>query len=185
MGNIEFKFDEEKAIESVQYLLKKGKNQKEEYIRIIKLLYLADREALDGWGWSISTDKYYSMTHGMVLSNILDFIHYPNKSEKWNNYIGIADDMESGIEIKKEIGNVKLTIAEQEVLDEIFEKYKEMPTWGEHGLIELVIHNLSEWDKRAKEDNTSIYLPLNKLLKNHLNKSNAVLEDIEYFSKSK
>jgi len=32
------------------------------YVKLIKLLYLADREALLRWGAPITTDRYVSMT---------------------------------------------------------------------------------------------------------------------------
>jgi len=42
------------------------------YMKLIKLMYLADREALLRWGRPISTDRYVSMDKGPVLSRVLD-----------------------------------------------------------------------------------------------------------------
>ncbi len=44
------------------------------YMKLIKLLYLADREALARWGRPITTDTYVAMKHGPVLSYILNLI---------------------------------------------------------------------------------------------------------------
>jgi uncharacterized phage-associated protein len=44
------------------------------YIKLIKLLYLADREALLRWGRPITTDRHVSMPKGPVVSQIYDLI---------------------------------------------------------------------------------------------------------------
>ena len=53
-----------------------------EYIKLIKLMYLVDRAALNERGWPISTDVYVSMAHGPVLSRTYDLIreHSVNQS---------------------------------------------------------------------------------------------------------
>lgn len=38
------------------------------YMQLIRLLYLADREAIHRWGCPISTDRYVPMENGPVLS---------------------------------------------------------------------------------------------------------------------
>lgn len=57
-----------------------------EYIHLIKLLYLADRQALEEWSRPITTDRYVSMKDGIMLSRILDHIKL-NDSELWTNHI--------------------------------------------------------------------------------------------------
>jgi len=44
------------------------------YIKLIKLLYLADREALLRWGRPITTDCHVSMPKGPVVSQIYHLI---------------------------------------------------------------------------------------------------------------
>jgi uncharacterized phage-associated protein len=44
------------------------------YMKLIKLLYLAGREALARWGRPIPTDTYVATKHGPVLSQVLDLI---------------------------------------------------------------------------------------------------------------
>jgi len=44
------------------------------YMVLIKLLYLADREALVRWGRPITFDTYYTMKYGPMLSNVHDLI---------------------------------------------------------------------------------------------------------------
>jgi uncharacterized phage-associated protein len=74
-------FDESKATEAAAFLLSRS-DQTMNYMKLIKLLYLADREALIRWGRPISTDRYVSMKHGPVLSNVLNLISFGSLSEK-------------------------------------------------------------------------------------------------------
>src|SRR2546426_8827697 len=65
------RFNERKATQAAGLLLQlRGGTMS--YMKLIKLLYLADREALLRWGRPISTDRYVSMDRGPVLSRILD-----------------------------------------------------------------------------------------------------------------
>jgi uncharacterized phage-associated protein len=49
-------FDESKATEAAAFLLSRS-DQTMNYMKLIKLLYLTDREALIRWGRPISTDR--------------------------------------------------------------------------------------------------------------------------------
>lgn len=177
LQDVSFKYNVEKVIEATQLLLKLGGNQIE-YTRIIKLLYLADREALNDWGRSITTDIYFSMKHGVVISRTLNLIKKqdPNAidSEIWNKYIEPTDEYD--IKIKEEKRICKLSKREVALLENIHAKYKDIPTWGEEGLIEI-IHQLPEWDKKAELMNTSIPLSLKSLF-THLNKNEQEIDEV-------
>ena len=61
-----------------------------EYIKLIKLMYLVDRAALNERGWPISTDVYVSMAHGPVLSRTYDLIReppWPERESVWQSHI--------------------------------------------------------------------------------------------------
>ena len=60
-------FNLEKLIQACNYLLKKN-NYSLNYTKLIKLLYLADKESLKGAIQTISGDTYVSMDNGPVLS---------------------------------------------------------------------------------------------------------------------
>ena len=65
------RFNEKKATQAAAHLLRL-RGGRMSYMKLIKLLYLADREALLRWGRTISTDRYVSMDRGPVLSRVLD-----------------------------------------------------------------------------------------------------------------
>lgn len=71
--SIQFRFHIEKAIEAAAMFLKlHGKPMK--YIGLLKMLYIADRIALESMNQPITGDNYVSMDYGPVLSGIYDLI---------------------------------------------------------------------------------------------------------------
>ncbi|MCX6915882.1 MAG: Panacea domain-containing protein, partial [Verrucomicrobia bacterium] len=59
-------------------------------MKLIKLLYLADRTALLRWGRPITTDTYVSMDRGPVLSRVLDLAtdeDLPGQTSIWAKHI--------------------------------------------------------------------------------------------------
>lgn len=63
-------FDERKAAHMAGYLLLKAGEGGLECIKLMKLMYIADRIALEKIGFSISSDVYASGHRGLVLSHV-------------------------------------------------------------------------------------------------------------------
>src|SRR4051812_25972921 len=80
------RFDEAKATEATALFLALRGGQMH-YMKLIKLLYLADREALLQWGVPITTDSYVSMDHGPVVSTIYDLIRRRVEGPTWTAHI--------------------------------------------------------------------------------------------------
>ena len=72
-----FVFDEKKATDAAAYLLSLNNNRLP-YMKLMKLLYIADRVSLSEYHYSITTDSYYSMKFGPVVSGIYDCIRHWN-----------------------------------------------------------------------------------------------------------
>src|SRR3990172_2875087 len=68
---LKFNFNPKKATQAAAYLLKRNDGDMDMYLWI-KLLYLADRAALEKWEEPITGDFPSSMPLGPVLSNIYD-----------------------------------------------------------------------------------------------------------------
>ena len=110
----------EKLIQLTYYLLKKYDNRLN-YTKLIKLLYLADREAFKETGLSLTGDVYYSLDNGPVLSGLLDLIHgkYTNKEAQnlWD--ARFARDSYDLITVVDRIPLSKLSDFDREVLDKV------------------------------------------------------------------
>ena len=92
---IRFKFSEIKATQAAAFLLK-ANGGKMNYMKLIKLLYLADREALSRWERPITGDSYVSMDNGPVLSKVLDKINSgknpAGEKSYWHDYISSPEN---------------------------------------------------------------------------------------------
>lgn len=114
------------------------------YIKLIKLLYLLDREALDRWGIPVTTDRYASMHHGPIVSNIFALITDDKPTPVWGRYIS-APLGDHEVELKSDctqISTDRLSLAEEKLVQEIFEQFGHRERWD---LIENHMHKLPEW----------------------------------------
>jgi uncharacterized phage-associated protein len=134
------RFDESKATQVAAYFLRLRGGQMH-YIKLIKLLYLTDREALIRWGATVTTDRHVSMDNGPVTSRILNLITEDRSKPIWAEYIS-APMGEYEVRLLKEAPTDKLSRAEEALLYEIFQTYGHRNRWE---LIDNVMHKLPEW----------------------------------------
>jgi uncharacterized phage-associated protein len=135
------RFNERKATQSAARLLEL-RGGRMSYLKLIKLLYLADREALLRWGRPITTDRFVSMERGPVLSRLLDLVSDgddPGTPCIWAKHISAPANFE--VELTSEPGRDELSDAEIGLLDEIFKEHGKKNRWE---LVKLT-HELPEW----------------------------------------
>lgn len=112
------------------------------YLKLIKLLYLLDREALLRWGRPVTTDRYLSMDNGPVVSRIYSLIREepaPGADPVWTHFISAPTNYEVSLSVEPEID--ELSAAETALIHEIFATYGKLSRWE---LVELS-HSLAEW----------------------------------------
>jgi len=122
-------FNEAKATQAAARLLTlRGGTMS--YVKLIKLLYLADRDALIRWGRPITADRYVSMDNGPVLSRIYDLIRDeppPNSFRMWRKFISDPEDYE--VRLLGDPGSGELSRPEQELIDEVFAQHGRQNRW--------------------------------------------------------
>jgi len=81
-------FDERRTAQAAAFFLHKAGGRLP-LLKLMKLLYLAERESLRVYGEPISGDKLVSMPHGPVLSRTLDMMNgYGGQAQGgWNEWI--------------------------------------------------------------------------------------------------
>ena len=124
------------------------------YLKLIKLLYLADREALSRWGRPITTDNYVSMDNGPVLSQILKRIDdgaAPGEPTFWTSHIVPCGDWD--VMLTADPSDGQLSTAEDRLLDQIFEQYGHRNRWD---LVNYV-HTLPEWQDPSGRSLTATF----------------------------
>lgn len=122
-------FDSKKAAQIAAYfLIKRG--DKMSHLKLTKLLYLAEREHLSTYGCSLTNDKPVSMPHGPVLSTTLDLMDGNIDDSYWESLISSKENHELSIKPNISISHLKkLSRAEINVLDKIWEKFGKMSRW--------------------------------------------------------
>jgi len=151
-------FNQEKATAVTAFLLKL-RGGKMSYLKLIKLLYLGDREALHRWGFGITTDRYVSMDHGPVVSNIYNLILSEEPTKQfWSQYI-TPPLGEYEVALRNgEVPENQLSRAEENLLTEIYGTYG---TWSRWRLRDFT-HTLPEWQNPK---GTSIPIEIDEMLK--------------------
>jgi uncharacterized phage-associated protein len=133
------RFDEEKATQAAALFLKL-RGGRMHYLKLIKLLYLADRAALLDWGIPVTSDRYVSMDNGPVLSGVYSLITEDRPKPVWAQFVS-APLGEYEVELLKEAPTDRLSRAEERLIREVFDQ------WGHANRWDLVgyVHTLPEW----------------------------------------
>lgn len=136
---IEFVFNEKRAAQAAAYLLRLHGGPME-YLKLIKLLYLADRRVFIETGLPITGDRMVSMDHGPVLSGIYDLIKGEWSGDgSWRAYVGSPQGYSvrwTGCE-----GEEELSDGEREALDKVYAQFGQM----DFGQLQDATHQLDEW----------------------------------------
>ena len=138
---IQFRFNAKKAAEAANSILVRS-GGKRNYMELVKLLCLADREALIRFENPITGDQITALPHGLILSRILNLIRFgPADAEDapWFDVVSPPDGY--SVRSLKEVENEELSSAEEKLLDEIFKKYGNLD-WR---ALSKLTHDLPEW----------------------------------------
>ena len=136
------RFREDKATQAAALLLGWAGGSMN-YMKLIKLLYLADRTALVRWGRPITFARAVSMKHGPVLSEVLDLINEgnpPGTRSLWNRAVSSPANYE--VRLNGACAADDLSDAEEAVLGEVFRDYGGLDPWP---LVDLLHSTLPEW----------------------------------------
>ena len=83
-NQIKFPFDKLRATAAAAVVVKK-EGGCTSYLRLIKLLYLADRKSIDQASHPIVGGNYVSMDHGPVISEVLNLVN--GSDEIWSSVL--------------------------------------------------------------------------------------------------
>jgi uncharacterized phage-associated protein len=139
--SIQFRFHPEKAVEAAAILLKLH-DQPIKYLGLLKMLYIADRIALERMEQPITGDQYMSMDYGPVLSGIYDLIKGKPVDDAlplWSKFISPRHDHR--VSLLNDPGNENLCEEEEEIIQQVYQ------TFGHLDPFEVVewTHDLPEW----------------------------------------
>ena len=159
---MKFVFDERKAAQAAAHLLQ-CHGDPMPYIKLIKLLYLADRRAFVETGHPVTGDRLVSMKNGPVLSTILDLIRQTGGRghSVWHEYVSDPDPRYAvTATCPRELDGEDDELSEYEraLLDAVFLEFGGTDEWD---LVDYT-HTLPEW---TDPQGSSAAIDLKRILK--------------------
>ncbi len=151
---MEFQFDLVKTAQASAVLLAHS-NGVMSRMRLLKLLYIADRELLAETGRTLTGDRAVAMNYGPVLSHTYNLIKHMPRG--WNRFI---QSHGREVVLKEDPGHGQLTKREVDKLKELSERFGSVSTSG----ISAYSHGFPEYAKNFVPD-TSTPIPWDDVLK--------------------
>ncbi len=168
---IEFRFHPEKAVEAAAVFLKlHGKPMK--YLGLLKMLYIADRIALERMEQPITGDRYVSMDYGPVLSGVYDLLKENPVDDAlplWSKFISPRSD--HYVALLADPGDDDLCEAEEEIIRQVYQKFGQLDPFH----VAEWTHGLPEWQNPY---GSRLSITVEDLLR-HLGKSDAEIGEIQ------
>jgi len=140
-------FNEKKAAQVAAFFLHRAKGQLE-ILKLMKLMYLAERASYQKFGEPLIGDKLVSMDNGPALSITLNHMNrfVPSEQDGWEAWV--SDRNNYLVALKKEITDPKeellqLSDAELEVLESVWKEFGQL---GSFELADLTHKICPEWE---------------------------------------
>lgn len=139
-----------KSVQAINYIARKTEGNSINRLKMLKLLWIADRYHLLNYGRMILKDRYYAMEHGPVASETYDI-----SQEDTNQYIEkyltpSFYDVKSIQETDKKF----FSESDIEVLDLVWDKFGHLSRWQ----LRDITHHYPEW-KRFEEELQDEFTP--------------------------
>lgn len=139
-------FKERKAAQMAAFFLAREEGCTMYILKLMKLLYLAERESLSRYGTPMCGDHAVSMDHGPVLSTTLNFMNgcvRASNEDGWESWV--SDREEHKVALKREAtpdALDALSAADKEILQYIWDEFGSLDRWE---LVAYTHNHCPEW----------------------------------------
>lgn len=126
-------FNERKAAQMAAFFLGQHPVGRMSHLKLMKLLYLADREAVRQFGFPMTGDRMVAMPHGPVLSQTLNLMDGDSESgpDGWEAWISDKENHELSLRQPLEPDALdELSPAELDVLHAVWQEFGAMGKWA-------------------------------------------------------
>ena len=148
MSSLAFHFRFDKALQATGLFLQLNGGRME-YLKLLKLLYLADRECLAEEGDTITGDSVRAMRKGPVLFTVYNLIKdRDSQSPRWHRYIKNGGN--HSVYIAESPGTLDLYRFEKDIIKRLDVQHKDKDGFD---LVDLT-HTFPEWKKYEARLNT-------------------------------
>jgi uncharacterized phage-associated protein len=152
-----FRFNFDKTVQAAGVLLRLENGQMGRR-RLLKFLYIADRELLAETARPLTGDTGYAMKHGPVLSRVYDLIKgNGSRAAEWEKHIRSEGYL---VKLVLDPGRGKLSRGEMDKLHEISSRYRDL----EDEELSEVTHGFGEWKDHYLGDSGSYLIPWKQML---------------------
>jgi uncharacterized phage-associated protein len=141
---MQFRFDFDKTVQAAGVLLD-ADGDRMEYMRLLKLLYITDRELLAETGRTLTGDRVVAMKNGPVLSHIYDTIQGQTvQADRWSVFIH-RQGYQVALQLKP--GREKLSKREIAKLLDVTERFRQLENFE----LSEETHKFQEWQRYYRE----------------------------------
>ncbi|MCC6969197.1 MAG: SocA family protein [Phycisphaerales bacterium] len=146
-----------KLVQIAAAFLRESPGHRMSYLRLLKLMYLLDRESVAETGLTASGDRSFAMKHGPVLSETFDIIKSESiHSPEWESYI---EKSGYSVLLLRDPGNDRLSRFQLRAIQGLTDRFRSDDDWS---LVEHT-HTLPEW-QRNDPGNSSREIPFEHVL---------------------
>lgn len=152
-------FDPHRVTQAAAFLVNCSGAKRMQYLKLLKLLYFADRESLREKGYPITGDEAYAMDYGPVLTRVYAYIKCQIRAgaDVWSRYFRTFG---YDIELVDEPGTGDLSKYDRRILAQVYEKYKDRDGFD----LRHLSHDFPEWKETYEESGASKPIPIEKTL---------------------
>lgn len=174
-------FDERRVAQMAAYFLWKAGGRMP-HLKLMKLLYLADRESLNRFESPMTGDRMVSMPHGPVLSQTLDLINGLGRQDgsDWSAWIADRENYEVSLscsDADAQPQNLKaLSTSDISILDDIWREFGHMTKYQ---IRDWTHEHCREWEDPKGSANPIQYRDVMVALGRDLDTARAIHDDIE------
>ncbi len=152
-------FDPKRATQAAGVLFTCSGGDRMAYLKLLKLLYFADRESIQQKGRPITGDEPWAMDYGPVLTRIYDYIKCnPRKGvDVWAKYFRTVD---FDVVRAEDPGADALSRYDRRILAAVYEAHKDLDGFE----VSQLSRDFPEWKDAYKGENTSTRIPEEAIL---------------------
>ena len=167
------KFDSTKAIEAAAVIARR-EGKRIGRLRLLKLLYIADRTAITERGRPLLGCKAVAMDNGPLHSDVYDMIKGEDPaSPRWSKFFTASGRRD--LRLTDEPENLALSRSDIEILQGVVDKYIDIDDWQ----LSEITHGFEEW-RKAYQEGTSRPIELEDIIEGagRMEDKDSILQDI-------
>lgn len=175
-------YNERKGAQVVSFFASKCPENKIHVLKVVKLIYLSDRESLKRHGFPILDDEHYSLPHGPVNTCTKDFLDGTYETSAWSEFVTDREKHMVQSRGSKVDDLDELSDADIECMEAVWDKFGGMDRFD---LVEWThdSKNVPEWeDPNGGASKIPLSRTLDRLGFENSDEQAAEIEDHRYMS---